>query len=251
MDESYLTGEPYVLSKAPGVGRPVRRDQRRRRARRSAPSARRSIRATPRSCRSCASRSSAGRDCGGSATRLGAFYTPLAVAIALAAWAWSGEARRFLAVLVVATPCPLLIAIPVAIIGSVSLAARRGIIIKDPAVLERLDTLPHGDLRQDRHAHLRPAQADGGAARRRVSSRSEVLGAGRQPGAYSSHPLAPAILDGAREARAGARRGRGSQRAARRRAARHDRRPGRAGHQPQDSSSRDSPHARGPDAAAG
>ena len=42
--------------------------------------------------------------------------------------------------LVVATPCPLLIAIPVAIIGSVSLAARRGIIIKDPAVLEKVDT---------------------------------------------------------------------------------------------------------------
>ena len=47
---------------------------------------------------------------------------------------------RFLAVLVVATPCPLLIAIPVAIIGSISLAARRGIIIKDPAVLEKIDT---------------------------------------------------------------------------------------------------------------
>src|SRR6516225_9396718 len=61
--------------------------------------------------------------------RLGALYTPVAVAIALAAWAVSGEAVRFLAVLVVATPCPLLIAIPVAVIGSISLAARRGIII--------------------------------------------------------------------------------------------------------------------------
>ena len=62
------------------------------------------------------------------------------MAIALAAWVVSGEAVRFLAVLVVATPCPLLIAIPVAIIGSISLAARRGIIIKDPAVLEQVDT---------------------------------------------------------------------------------------------------------------
>jgi cation transport ATPase len=59
-------------------------------------------------------------------------YTPLAVAIALAAWAVSGRTTGFLAVLVVATPCPLPIAIPVAIIGSISLAARRGIIIKDP-----------------------------------------------------------------------------------------------------------------------
>ena len=62
------------------------------------------------------------------------------MAIALAAWVVSGEPLRFLAVLVVATPCPLLIAIPVAIIGSISLAARRGIIIKDPAVLEKIDT---------------------------------------------------------------------------------------------------------------
>ncbi len=42
--------------------------------------------------------------------------------------------------LVVATPCPLLIAIPVAIIGSISLSARRGIIVRDPAVLEQVDT---------------------------------------------------------------------------------------------------------------
>src|SRR5262249_59187587 len=72
--------------------------------------------------------------------QLGALYTPLALALALAAWAVSGEPVRFLAVLVVATPCPLLIAIPVAIIGSISLSARKGIIIKDPAVLEKIDT---------------------------------------------------------------------------------------------------------------
>src|SRR6266508_6477934 len=72
--------------------------------------------------------------------QLGTLYTPLAVTIALAAWVASGNPVRFLAVLVVATPCPLLIAIPVAIIGSISLAARRGIIIRDPAVLERIDT---------------------------------------------------------------------------------------------------------------
>ena len=59
--------------------------------------------------------------------------------LAVGAWAWSGEPVRFLAVLVVATPCPLLIAIPVAIIGAISLAAKRSIIIRDPAVLERID----------------------------------------------------------------------------------------------------------------
>ena len=45
-----------------------------------------------------------------------------------------------MAVLVVATPCPLLIAIPIAIIGSVSLAARFGIIVKNPTVLENIGT---------------------------------------------------------------------------------------------------------------
>ncbi len=71
---------------------------------------------------------------------MGALYTPVAVAVAVVAWAVSGDPVRFLAVLVVATPCPLLIAIPVAIIGTVSLSARRGIVIKDPAVLETIDS---------------------------------------------------------------------------------------------------------------
>src|SRR5262249_59994468 len=62
------------------------------------------------------------------------------VALAMAAWVATSDPVRFLAVLVVATPCPLLIAIPVAIIGSISLSARRGIIVKDPAVLEKLHT---------------------------------------------------------------------------------------------------------------
>ncbi len=70
--------------------------------------------------------------------QLGAFYTPLAVTIALAAWGFSGEATRFLAVLVIATPCPLLIGIPVAIIGSISLCARRAIIVKSPVALEQI-----------------------------------------------------------------------------------------------------------------
>ena len=61
--------------------------------------------------------------------QLGAIYTPVALTVAVIAWALSGEAIRFLAVLVIATPCPLLIGIPVAIIGSISLCARRGIIV--------------------------------------------------------------------------------------------------------------------------
>ena len=70
--------------------------------------------------------------------RLGAIYTPVALAVAGFAWVMTGDAVRFLAVLVIATPCPLLIAIPVAIIGSISLCARRAIIVKNPVVLEQI-----------------------------------------------------------------------------------------------------------------
>ena len=139
MDESYLTGEPYVMSKTPGsevlsgsingeTALTIRADKR------TADSRYAKIMQVMRASELHRPRLRRLGD------ELGAFYTPLAVAIALAAWLVSGQAVRFLAVLVVATPCPLLIAIPVAIIGSISLAARRGIIIKDPAVLEKIDT---------------------------------------------------------------------------------------------------------------
>ncbi len=136
-DESFLTGEPYQLSKGPGsdvlagsvngegaititVSRlPI--DSRyekivdvMRRAEKERPKIRRL------------------------ADRLGAFYTPISLLIAASAWIISGDPSRFLSVCVIATPCPLLIAVPVAIIGTISLAARRGIIIKNPAVLERV-----------------------------------------------------------------------------------------------------------------
>jgi heavy metal translocating P-type ATPase len=197
MDESYLTGEPYVIEKTPGsevlsgainghatltieaTKRPVdsrfakimqvmrESEQRRPRMRRLA-------------------------------DQLGAFYTPLAVAIALVAWAMSGSPTRFLAVLVVATPCPLLIAIPVAIIGAISLAARRSIIIKDPVVLERISecrtaifdktgTLTYGE------PHVTSIDPAPGFAR------AEVLLWAASLERFSKHPLSEAILDAARE----------------------------------------------------
>ncbi len=70
--------------------------------------------------------------------QLGAVYTPVALTVAILAWVMSGESVRFLAVLVIATPCPLLLAIPIAIIGSISLCARRAIIVKSPVVLEQI-----------------------------------------------------------------------------------------------------------------
>ena len=58
--------------------------------------------------------------------------------VAALAWLVSGDATRAVATLVVATPCPLILAAPVAIVSGMSRCARRGVIVKDGAVLERL-----------------------------------------------------------------------------------------------------------------
>lgn len=65
-------------------------------------------------------------------------FTAVALALSGGAYALSGEISRALAVLVIATPCPLIIAAPVAFIGGLSRAARRNIIVKRPAILELL-----------------------------------------------------------------------------------------------------------------
>jgi heavy metal translocating P-type ATPase len=129
--------------------------------------------------------------------QLGAIYTPVAVSIAVLAWAISGEPVRFLAVLVIATPCPLLIAIPVAIIGSISLAARRSIVVKNPAVLEQITecrtaifdktgTLTYGEPKL-----IEQLIASGFAQK-------EVLTLAASLELYSKHPLARAILAAAK-----------------------------------------------------
>jgi P-type E1-E2 ATPase len=127
---------------------------------------------------------------------LGAIYTPIALVLAIAAWMFSGDPIRFLSVLVVATPCPLLIAIPVAIIGSISLAARRAIIVRDPSVLELLDqcqtmildktgTLTYGQPELVQRIHATDQDPAG------------VLSLVASLEKYSKHPLARAIIDAA------------------------------------------------------
>lgn len=192
MDESYLTGEPFLLSKAPGSSvlsgaingnesltikatklaidsRYAKIMQVMRESEQKRPKMRRL------------------------ADQLGAWYTPMAIIIAVLAWLVSGEAIRFLAVLVIATPCPLLIAIPVAIIGSISLSARSGILIKNPIVLEQLDqcktmifdktgTLTYGT----------PILID--QIIFHSMGKNEVLKLAASIERYSKHPLASAIL---------------------------------------------------------
>ena len=132
--------------------------------------------------------------------RLGAIYTPVALFVAGLAWLISGEAIRFLAVLVIATPCPLLLAIPIAIIGSISLCARRAIIVKSPVVLEQIaecrtaifdktGTLTYGQPKLTEQINV-----DGFDGR-------EVLALVASLERYSKHPLAGAIVNAAKEAK--------------------------------------------------
>lgn len=138
MDESYLTGEPFQIRKAPGsavISGAINGDSMIVIEATVLPTDSR-YQKIAQVIESQASKQVPMRRLG---DMLGAWYTPLAVVIALAAWFFSGDAHRFLAVLVVATPCPLLIAIPVAIVGAISDCARRGIIVKNPAALESID----------------------------------------------------------------------------------------------------------------
>jgi heavy metal translocating P-type ATPase len=198
MDESYLTGEPFVMAKTPGsevLSGAVNGDHALTiRAIRLANDSRYAT--IMRVMRASEQRRPRLRRLG---DQLGAAYTPVAVAVAAAAWIVSGEPVRFLAVLVIATPCPLLIAIPVAVIGSISLAAKRGIIVKDPAVLERLDacrtiifdktgTLTYGTPALTEQ--IGPAPGEALTVLRLAASLEQ----------YSKHPLAAAILAAARDA---------------------------------------------------
>jgi heavy metal translocating P-type ATPase len=72
------------------------------------------------------------------ADRYALIFLPVTLVIAAAAWAISGEVIRSLAVLVAATPCPLILAAPVAFIAGVAQAARLGILVKGGGPLEAL-----------------------------------------------------------------------------------------------------------------
>ena len=72
------------------------------------------------------------------ADRYAAFFLPLTLVVSAAAWIASGDPVRAVAVLVVATPCPLILAAPIAIVSGVSRAARAGVIVKGGGAIERL-----------------------------------------------------------------------------------------------------------------
>ncbi len=197
MDESFLSGEPYVIPKLPGsevlsgaingesglIIRCVRPavDSRYAQVQRVMEEG---VRVKPRMRRM--------------ADQLGAWFTPLALVIALGAWYYSGDAKRLLAVLVVATPCPLLIAIPVAQMGAISRAAKQQILIRDPAVLERIESCRTAIF--DKTGTLTTGRPQVTAVfvqpPWQIADLVSIAGSVEQ---YSKHPLAAAILAYAKE----------------------------------------------------
>ncbi|MEV0490231.1 heavy metal translocating P-type ATPase [Streptomyces atratus] len=132
------------------------------------------------------------------ADRYAAWFLPLSVAVAGLAWLVSGSPVRAVAVLVVATPCPLLLAAPVAIVSGLSRASRLGVVIRDGGALENLGRAR--TLLLDKTGTLtggRPRVLDVTAAP--GWKPMEVLRLAASLDQYSPHVLAHAIVDTARE----------------------------------------------------
>ena len=132
--------------------------------------------------------------------RMGAWYTPLAVGLAGLTWLVTGDSMRFLAVVVIATPCPLILAIPVAVIGAISLSAKHSIIIKNPAALEQITTCrtlifdKTGTLTYGKPQMTEVLCGPG-------FTQDEVLQAAASLEQFSKHPLAGAVVQAGRNAK--------------------------------------------------
>ena len=131
------------------------------------------------------------------ADRYAAWFLPLTLLVAGAAWLASGSPVRAVAVLVVATPCPLLLAAPVAIVSGLSRASRRGVVIRGGGALENLGHAT--TLVMDKTGTLtmgRPVVIDVAAAPGRDAI--EILRMAASVDQMSPHVLAEAIVTAAR-----------------------------------------------------
>ena len=127
------------------------------------------------------------------ADRYAAWFLPLALLVAGGAWLASGSPVRAVAVLVVATPCPLLLAAPVAIVSGLSRASRHGVVIRSGAALENLGHAT--TLVMDKTGTLTmgsPVVIDVAAAPERDAT--EVLRLAASVDQMSPHVLAEAIV---------------------------------------------------------
>jgi heavy metal translocating P-type ATPase len=132
------------------------------------------------------------------ADRYALFFLPATMVVAAIAWALSGDAVRALAVFVVATPCPLILAAPIALMSGLSRAARAGVVVKGAGTIEQLGearsvlfdktgtvTLGHPELDRVVSTNGLPSE--------------ETLRLAASLDQLSSHPLAKALVTGAEE----------------------------------------------------
>ncbi|APR34795.1 heavy metal translocating P-type ATPase [Paraburkholderia sp. SOS3] len=132
------------------------------------------------------------------ADRYALFFVLAALVLAAGSWLVTGDVNRALAVLVVATPCPLILAVPVAVVSGMSRCARRGVLIKGGGALERLARAEV--LFFDKTGTLTSGRA------RLVSietgpdvSQSTVLRYAASLGQASAHAISEAVVTAARE----------------------------------------------------
>ena len=132
------------------------------------------------------------------AGRYASWFVPVSLGLAGITWLISGDPMRALAVVVVATPCPLILAVPVAIVSGISRCARRGILVKGGAALETLAlarTLFFDKTGTLTAGRARLVAIEGVAA----GSGNELLAAAASLEQTSNHVIAGAIVAAARE----------------------------------------------------
>jgi heavy metal translocating P-type ATPase len=132
------------------------------------------------------------------ADRYAALLLPVTLVVAGLAWALAGDPVRALAVVVVATPCPLILAAPIALVSGVSRAAGAGVVVKGASVIERLGRVRSalldktGTLTVGTPRVERIATTDGWSA-------GEALALAASLDQLSAHPLAAALVRAARD----------------------------------------------------
>jgi cation transport ATPase len=130
------------------------------------------------------------------ADRYAMIFLPVTLGLAGAAWALSGDETRAVAVLVVATPCPLILAAPIALVAGLSRAAASGIVLKGGGALEQLAAArtvlldKTGTLTRGRPAVERIVAFDG-------VSETELLRLAASVDQLSAHVLAEGLVDDA------------------------------------------------------
>jgi len=133
------------------------------------------------------------------ADRYAGFFLPATIVLAGLAWALSGDAVRALAVVVVATPCPLILAAPIALVSGLSRAARAGVVVKGAGAIETL-----GQVRTvlfDKTGTL----TVGAAAVREIAARpgfedAELLRLAASVDRMSAHVLGESLVEAAERA---------------------------------------------------